>query len=128
MDELTSTRLDKWLWAARCFKTRSRATEACTSGDVRVNGDIAKPARAVRVGDLVRAKTEGGERVMKVLVISEDRGPATTAQLLYEDQSPPPPPREPRAAWLFAAPEEREPGAGRPTKRDRRAIDRLKDL
>lgn len=128
MDEPSSTRLDKWLWAARCFKTRTRATDACAAGHVRVNGDIAKPARALRVGDKVEARTEGGERVLTVLALDDVRGPAVEAQKLYEDSSPPPPPRSRRAAWLDDPEPQREPGAGRPTKRDRRAIDRLKDL
>lgn len=127
MDEPNSTRLDKWLWAARCFKTRSKATEACAAGHVRVNGDIAKPARALRVGDKVDARTEGGDRVMIVIALDDVRGPATEAQKLYEDYSPPPPPKKRRDAWLDVPEPTRDAGAGRPTKRDRRAVARLKD-
>lgn len=127
MEAQSSTRLDKWLWAARCFKTRTRATDACAAGHVRVNGDIAKAARAVRVGDLVVAQTDGGERTLKVLGLDDVRGPATEARLLYEDLTPPPVPKDKRLAWLDEPVGEREPGAGRPTKRDRRALDRLKD-
>jgi ribosome-associated heat shock protein Hsp15 len=122
-----SVRVDKWLWAARCFKTRSQATEACVTGHVRVNDEPAKAAKLVRVGDTVTARTPGGERILKVAALDDKRGPAEVAQALYEDLTPPP---EPKLPWqLFEAPaERREAGAGRPTKRDRRLIDHLKEV
>jgi ribosome-associated heat shock protein Hsp15 len=122
MDAVASMRIDKWLWAVRAFKTRSLAADACVGGKVDVNGDVAKPARAVRAGDRIEITTPVGRRIMKVIALSERRGPAAVAQALYEDLTPPAPPRirQPRPPY-------RSPGAGRPTKRERRAIDRLRD-
>src|ERR1700689_5771105 len=78
-------RMDKWLWAARFFKTRSLATGACELGRVESNGQGAKAAREVRVGDLLKVKNEGGEFHVEVLVLSEMRGPAAVAQTLYRE-------------------------------------------
>jgi ribosome-associated heat shock protein Hsp15 len=116
-------RIDKWLWAARAFKTRSLAATACDGGKVDVNGESAKPAKPVRAGDRVEITIVGGRRVLKVAALSDRRGPATEARVLYEDLTPPAPPRlrQPRPPY-------REPGAGRPTKRERREIDRLRDV
>ena len=116
-------RIDKWLWAARAFKTRGLAATACDGGKVDVNGEAAKPAKAVRGGDRVEITIVGGRRVLKVIALSERRGPAPEARLLYDDLTPPAPPRlrQPKPPY-------REPGAGRPTKRERRAIDRLRTL
>ena len=117
-------RLDKWLWAARVFKTRSVAATACDGGKVDVNEQSAKPAKALRPGDVVRVTLpQGRRRILKVAVLDDRRGSATIARALYEDLTPPEPPR-PR----WAAPPGRLPGAGRPTKRERRALDRLRDL
>jgi ribosome-associated heat shock protein Hsp15 len=117
----TALRIDKWLWAARFFKTRSLAAGACTGGRVDVNDDAAKPARLVRAGDLVKVTlSQGRRRVVKVLLLDDHRGPAPTARALYEDLTPPEPAR-PRQA----PPPYREPGAGRPTKRERRELERL---
>lgn len=114
-------RADKWLWAARFFKTRSLAAAACDGGRVDVNDQAARPARQVRAGDVVRVTAGGERRVARVLGLSERRGPAPVARALYEDLTPPAPPRERRAAPVW-----REPGAGRPTKHERRALDRLR--
>lgn len=114
-------RIDRWLWAARFFKSRSLAAEACQGGKVDVNDQAARPARLVRPGDTVKVTLPGGRRVARVLAVSERRGPASQARLLYEDLTPPPPPGLPRAR-----PPVRLPGAGRPTKRERRQIDRLR--
>jgi ribosome-associated heat shock protein Hsp15 len=116
-------RIDKWLWAARAFKTRSLASHACDGGKVDVNGEAAKPAKQVRGGDHIEITIVGGRRILKVTGLSERRGPATEARLLYEDLTPPAPPRirQPKPPY-------RPPGAGRPTKRERRAIDRLREL
>jgi ribosome-associated heat shock protein Hsp15 len=118
--ELTEVRLDKWLWAARCFKTRGVAAEACDAGHVKLNGNSAKPAKSVRIGDRIEARTAGGLRVYEVVALSERRGPAEEARKLYVDHSPPPPPRE--AAPLVV----RDRGAGRPSKRELRQIQKLR--
>ena len=116
-------RLDKWLWAARVFKTRSLAGAACDGGKVDLNDQAAKPAKAVRPGDLVRVTLpQGRRRILKVAALDDRRGSASVARALYEDLTPPAPPRQ-----RWAAPPLRLPGAGRPTKRERRAIDRLRD-
>ena len=115
-------RIDKWLWAARFFKTRSLAAVACSGGKVDVNDDAAKPARLVRPGDVIKVTVgRGRRRVARVLVIDDRRGSGEMARRLYEDLTPPEPPR-----IRQAPPPSRPPGAGRPTKRERRAIDRLR--
>lgn len=118
---VTSLRIDKWLWASRFFKTRSLAAAACTGGKVDVNDEAAKPARALRAGDLVKVTLpQGRRRIVKVLVLDDRRGPAPAARALYEDLTPPEPARARQAP-----PPYRPPGLGRPTKRERRALDRL---
>lgn len=117
--ELSQVRLDKWTWAARCFKTRSKARQACVGGLVQLNGVRARPAQKVKVGDLVQVSYEHGPRILQVVALAGRRGPAAAARLLYEDLTPPEPPREP-------PPMDRERGLGRPTKRDRRALGRLR--
>ena len=117
----TALRIDKWLWAARFFKTRSLAASACVGGKVDVNEEAAKPARLVRPGDLVKVTLpQGRRRIVKVVSLDDRRGPATTARALYEDLTPPEP-----AHSRQAPPPYREPGTGRPTKRERREVDRL---
>jgi len=117
----SSLRVDKWLWAARFFKTRSLAAAACAGGKVDVNQEAAKPARVVRPGDLVNVTLpRGRRRIAKVLVLADRRGSGEAARRLYEDLTPPEPLRTRQAPPPF-----RPPGAGRPTKRERRAIDRL---
>jgi ribosome-associated heat shock protein Hsp15 len=119
----TALRIDKWLWAARFFKTRSLASAACTGGKVDVNDEAAKPARAVRVGDMVQITLpQGRRRIVKVAMLDDRRGPAPAAHALYEDLTPPEPPRARQTP-----PPYRPPGAGRPTKRERRALDRLRE-
>jgi ribosome-associated heat shock protein Hsp15 len=121
MEMAPAMRIDKWLWAARFFKTRSLAAQACAGGKVDVNEEAAKPARPVRPGDRLRVTLPGGSRVARVLALSDRRGPAGQARTLYEDLTPPAPPRirQARPSW-------RPPGAGRPTKRERRDIERLR--
>ena len=121
METPAAMRIDKWLWAARAFKTRSLAADACDGGKVDVNGEAAKPAKQVRAGDHVEITTPVGRRILKVAGLSERRGGAPEARLLYEDLTPPAPPRirQPKPPY-------RPPGAGRPTKRERREIDRLR--
>lgn len=119
---LDSVRVDKWLWAARVFKTRNLASTACDGGKVDLNDEAAKPARKVRTGDLLTVTLpRGRRRILKVTAIGDRRGSAEAAKALFEDLTPPelPRPRQP------ALPR-REPGAGRPTKRERREIDRLR--
>jgi ribosome-associated heat shock protein Hsp15 len=117
----TSLRIDKWLWAARFFKTRSLASDACGGGKVDVNDEAAKPAKPVRAGDLIRVTLpQGRRRIVKVLALDDRRGSATAARALYEDLTPPEPPRARQAP-----PPYRPQGAGRPTKRERRQLDRL---
>ena len=115
-------RLDKWLWAARVFKTRSLAGTACDGGKVDVNDQAAKPAKVVRPGDTIRVTLpQGRRRILKIAALDDRRGSAAVARTLYEDLTPPEPPR---ARW--APPPLRPPGSGRPTKRERRALDRLR--
>ncbi|MEM6786613.1 MAG: RNA-binding S4 domain-containing protein [Myxococcota bacterium] len=118
--ESGSVRVDKWLWAARMFKTRSQAAKACTAGHVKMDGDSVKASKTVKVGDRLEAVTPAGVRVLVVVRLAERRGPASVARALYEDHSPPPPPREERA---FAR---RDRGAGRPATRERRRLIRLR--
>jgi ribosome-associated heat shock protein Hsp15 len=113
-------RVDSWIWSVRLAKTRSAASGACKAGHVRVNGVRVKPAHAVRAGDEVRLRQEGRERIVEVTRIITKRASAPVAAECYVDHSPPPPPRE----ETVAAPV-RDRGAGRPTKRDRRSIERL---
>jgi ribosome-associated heat shock protein Hsp15 len=113
-------RADKWLWAARFFKTRSLAAAACDGGKVEVNEQRAKPARPLRPGDRLQLTLPAGKRIVRVVAPSDRRGPGSAARALYEDLTPAVPPR-PRSAPLAYRPG----GLGRPTKRDRRRIDRL---
>lgn len=119
-----AVRIDKWLWAARFYKTRSLAADACDGGKVEVNGHAAKPHKLVRVKDKLSFTHPSGPKEVTVVALSERRGPASEARLLYEDHSPPPPPREERP--FFAPPPLRLPGFGRPTKRERRETERLR--
>lgn len=115
------TRIDVWLWAVRVYRTRSVATAAVRGGHVRINGDRVKAAAAVSVGDEVRVVTDGRERILLVEQLLAKRVGAPIAQAAYQDRTPPRPVLE-RAAPVA----ERDRGLGRPTKRDRRAIDRLR--
>jgi len=118
---MSDVRIDKWLWAARFFKSRTLAAAACNGGKVDVNGDAAKPSRVVRPGDLLHVTLPRIRRIVRVTAVAERRGGAREAAALYDDLTPPPPPREARPG----PPAYRPPGAGRPTKRERRRIDRL---
>jgi len=119
---MTSVRIDKWLWAARFFKTRSLAARACELGRVQSNGQPAKPAREVRVGDMVRVTNDGGEFNVEVLLLSEVRGPASVAQTLYRETEASRELRIKVAAERKAMKQFEELPAGRPSKRDRRRI------
>jgi ribosome-associated heat shock protein Hsp15 len=115
----TPVRIDAWLWAVRQFKTRSAATAACRAGHIRVNGERAKAAQQVRPGDDVRI--EGFDRILVVRRTLVKRVSATVAATAVEDRTPPPPPRE--ATPVVPV---RDRGAGRPTKRERRDLERLR--
>lgn len=119
-------RLDKWLHAARAFKTRTQATDACEHGHVRVNDTTAKPHRAVRVGDRVEITVRDWTRILVVLELHDRSLPKSEAARLADDQSPPRPVLDPLARLLRQPPLRREPGAGRPTKRDRRDLERAR--
>jgi ribosome-associated heat shock protein Hsp15 len=117
-------RLDKWLQVARVFKTRSRATRACQLGRVRVNGNPAKPHRAVALEDRVEVELREWTRVLVVRELRDRPLPKAEAARLYEDLSAPRPQLDPLSRLLRRRPAERERGAGRPTKRERRRLDR----
>lgn len=128
MNVTETMRLDKWLWCARFYKTRSLATEEIAKGRVTVNGQPAKPARDLRCGDTVVLRQGPVARTVLVRALSGARGPAPVAQLLYEETPESIAARERAAEQRRLAP---EPAAalqeGRPTKRDRRNIDRARD-
>jgi ribosome-associated heat shock protein Hsp15 len=115
-----ATRVDRWLWAVRVYKTRSAATDACRSGHVKVNGTNAKPSTVVRVGDRVDATVHRQRRVLEVAKLIDKRVGAPLAAECLVDHTPPAPRDETSA--VFA----RDPGAGRPTKRQRRELDRFR--
>jgi ribosome-associated heat shock protein Hsp15 len=119
-------RLDKWLWAARFYKTRSLAAEAVAGGKVQVNGDRAKRARALQVGDEVRVRLGPYEHTVVVQALSARRGPATAAARLYQERAESRAAREAMALQLKTLHSAFVSDKGRPTKRDRREIDRLK--
>jgi ribosome-associated heat shock protein Hsp15 len=124
---LTAVRIDKWLWAARFFKTRALAQKSCEMSRIESNGHIAKPARDVRIGDMLKIKNDAAEFEIEVLLLTEMRGPAAVAQTLFRetDQS-----REARlklAAELKAMQQvEGYLPAAKPSKRDRRQINRFR--
>ena len=121
---MDGVRIDKWLWAARFFKTRSLAARACELGRIESNGQSAKPSRDVRAGDMLRVKNDSGEFYVEVLALSEMRGPAAVAQTLYRETQASKELRrkvaeERKTMPIFELP-------GKPSKRDRREIDRLR--
>jgi ribosome-associated heat shock protein Hsp15 len=118
-----SVRVDSWIWSVRMVKTRSMGAAACKGGHVRVNGERVKPAHSLRVGDEVRLRQEGRERIVVVKRLIRKRVGAPVAVQCYVDNSPPPPPRETVAPAGI-----RDRGTGRPTKRDRRELERLRGL
>jgi ribosome-associated heat shock protein Hsp15 len=120
----TKVRLDKWLQVARVFKTRSRATRACQLGRVRVNGQPAKPHRPVALDDRVEVELREWTRVLVVRELRDRPLPKAEAARLFEDLSPPRPLLDPLSRLLRRTPAKRERGAGRPTKRERRRIER----
>jgi ribosome-associated heat shock protein Hsp15 len=119
---MTGVRIDVWLWAARFFKTRPLAKKACELGRILSNGQVAKAAREVRVGDRLRVTNEGGDFQVEVLVLSEVRGPGSVAQTLYRESEESRELRQKVAAERKAMREFEVLPAGRPSKRDRRHI------
>jgi len=125
---MTSVRIDKWLWAARFFKTRSLASRACDLGRILLNSQPAKPARELRIGDTLAITNDGGEFHVEVLELSELRGPAPIAQTLYRESEASREARRKLAAERKASPALYEPAPqGRPSKRDRRQIIRFRE-
>ena len=121
MPAMEATRVDRWLWAVRLYRTRAAATDACRGGHVDVNGSAAKPATPVRVGTRVTARLPDRELVLEVARVIDKRVGAPVAAGCVIDHTPPVPPRD-RPEVVFA----RDPAAGRPTKKDRRQLDRLR--
>jgi len=118
---VSGVRVDVWLWSVRLFKTRSAATSACRRGAVRVNGKVVKASRSLAPDDTVAARIAGRERVVEVVEMPSKRVGAPVAAKAYIDNSPPPDPRPTRSGPTAL----RERGSGRPTKRDRRQIERF---
>jgi len=119
---MASVRIDKWLWAARFFKTRAQASKACDLGRIHSNGIQAKPAREVRIGDMLQVRNEGGEFQIEVLALSQMRGPAAVAQALYRETEASKEARLKLAAERKAMQEYAPLPEHRPSKRDRRRI------
>jgi len=123
---MTGVRIDKWLWAARFYKTRSMAARACELGRISYNGQLAKPAREVHAGDMLRVKNDSGEFVVEVLGLSEMRGPAPVAQTLYRETEESREMRARMAEQRKVMPSFETFREGRPSKRDRRELNRLR--
>jgi len=119
---MSGIRIDKWLWAARFFKTRALAARACELGRIQSKGQPAKAAREVRVGDMLRVTNDGGDFEVEVLLLGEVRGPASVAQTLYRETEASRELRMKVAAERKAMRQFEELPAGRPSKRDRRRI------
>jgi len=119
---MNTVRMDKWLWAARFFKTRAQAAKACDIGRIQSNEIESKPARDVRIGDMLRIRNEGGEFHVEVLQLSEMRGPAAVAQTLYRETGASKEQRQKEAAERKAMQEFAPLPEHRPSKRDRRRI------
>jgi ribosome-associated heat shock protein Hsp15 len=113
-------RVDQWLWAVRCFKTRSKATQACTAGKIRIDSMPVKASRAVRAGETISIDTGARLLIYEVVGFATKRLSATEAQKLYVDHSPPPV-KEPLGPRIL-----REAGSGRPTKRERRKMEKFR--
>ena len=123
---MDGVRIDKWLWAARFFKTRSLAGRACELGRILSHGQRAKPAREVRVGDLLQVRSDSGDFQVEVLLLSEMRGPAAVAQTLYRETETSRELRRNLAEERKAFPYFEASREGRPSKRDRRKLDRFR--
>ena len=122
MNEPDTVRIDRWLWASRFYKSRTLAAKACDGGKVDVNGSRSKPHKLVKIDDVIEFSIGEWRRKVKVLRLSDRRGPASVARLLYDDMSPPPPPKEELTLFTPIRPR----GSGRPTKQQRRQLRKLK--
>lgn len=120
IDETKPVRVDAWLWAVRIFKTRSLATDECKAGHVRVNDEHVKPSQKLKIGDVVRVRYPGWEKVLKVEKMLAKRVGAPIAVTCYEDLS------APRPAYFNAGLPKRDRGTGRPTKLERRQLNELR--
>lgn len=119
---MDSARVDRWVWAIRLYKTRVAATDACKAGHVKVNGVSVKPAHIVRAGDRIEAFVHDRQRILEVVQLIDKRvGPSVAAECVI-DTSPPPPPKEEVLPPVFG----RLPRTGRPTKRERRDLDKFR--
>jgi ribosome-associated heat shock protein Hsp15 len=123
---MTSVRIDKWLWAARFFKTRALAARACDLGRIQSNGQLAKPSRDVHTGDMLQIRNEGGDFQVEVLLLSAMRGPAAVAQTLYRETEASQESRRKLAEERKTLQQFETLPEGRPSKRDRRQINRLR--
>lgn len=121
-------RIDKWLWAARFFKTRALASRACDLGRVEIRGQVVKPSRALQAGEQVKVTTEGGVFEVEILALSEMRGPAAVAQTLYRETEQSRAARQAAAEQRRLEPRFESPWDGRPSKRDRRVLNRFRGL
>ncbi|MEP7352269.1 MAG: RNA-binding S4 domain-containing protein [Acidobacteriota bacterium] len=123
---MSRVRIDKWLWAARFFKTRSIASTACELGRIQANGQPAKPAREVHAGDSLRIKNDAGEFEVEILILSEVRGPAAVAQTLYRETDTSRELRQKAIEDRKLQPHFEAVREGKPSKRDRRELGRLR--
>jgi len=123
---MTGVRIDKWLWAARFFKTRTLAARACDLGRIQSHGQAVKPAREVRAGDLLQVRNDSGDFQIEVLMLSETRGPASVAQTLYRETEASMEMRRKLIEQRKAMPRVEPLHEGKPSKRDRRKSDRLR--
>ena len=123
---MNSVRMDTWLWAARFFKTRTLAKRACELGRIESNGQAAKPARDVRIGDILKITNEGGDFQVEVLLVSETRGPGSVAQTLYRETEASREARQKLADERKAMRQFETLPQGRPSKRDRRQMIRFR--
>ena len=123
---MDGVRMDKWLWAARFFKTRSLAARACDLGRIQSNGQLAKPARDVRISDFLQIRNDSGEFQVEVLLLSEMRGPASVAQTLYRETAASREQRTKLVEQRKAMPQIESSRVGKPSKRERREMARLR--
>ncbi|MBK6276370.1 MAG: RNA-binding S4 domain-containing protein [Saprospirales bacterium] len=125
MSEIQKTRIDKWLWAIRIYKTRTLASDACAAGKIKIDGDSVKASYLLKVGQTVHINKQGDKLVLKSIKLIEKRVGAALAVECYEDLTPPEEKEKLKFPAIFY--EVRDKGVGRPTKKDRREIDKFKD-
>ena len=126
MLELEKTRIDKWLWAIRIYKTRSLASEACAAGKIKIEGDTVKASYCIKPGQTIHINRQGEKKILKVVKLIEKRVGAPLAATCFEDLTPPEELNKLQFPSAFY--EVRDKGIGRPTKKDRRQIDKFKDI